>query len=149
MFVFAGVLTGSGAAVQALESHVERLAAAVEEAVAGESEWGEQVSAGVGAGLDFLAADPACARLLLVEAPREYSMRHEYERALVRLANALSMRSSGPGDAGVSGEQARLLAGGLVSHLSGRVLAGEVKRLPEDRELLLRYLLAFSPRYTF
>jgi hypothetical protein len=35
----------------------------------------------------------------------------------------------------------RLLAGGLVSHLSGRVLAGEAERLPGDHGLLLQYLL--------
>lgn len=38
----------------------------------------------------------------------------------------------------------RLLAGGLASHLSGRVLAGEAERLGEDHDLLLSYLLAPS-----
>jgi hypothetical protein len=42
----------------------------------------------------------------------------------------------------ISDETARLLAGGLASHLSARVLAGEAERLPQDHDLLLRYLLA-------
>jgi hypothetical protein len=41
-------------------------------------------------------------------------------------------------------ETARLLAGGLASHLSGRVLAGEAEGLHESHELLLHYLLAPS-----
>jgi hypothetical protein len=36
---------------------------------------------------------------------------------------------------------ARPLAGGLASHLSGRVLAGEAEWLPELRDLLHQYLL--------
>jgi hypothetical protein len=50
-----------------------------------------------------------------------------------------------PGWEAVSEETARLLAGGLASHLSGRVLAGEAERLPGDHDLLLQYLLVPSP----
>lgn len=35
-------------------------------------------------------------------------------------------------------------AGGLASHLSGRILAGEAERLPELHDPLLQYLLAPS-----
>ncbi len=37
-----------------------------------------------------------------------------------------------------------MLAGGLTSHLSGHILAGEAERLPELHEPLLQYLLAPS-----
>ena len=37
-----------------------------------------------------------------------------------------------------------MLAGGLASHLSGRILAGEAERLPELHDPLLHYLLASS-----
>jgi AcrR family transcriptional regulator len=102
---------------------VERLSFAVETAVRGVRGWPARLSAGLGAGLDFLAADPPLAHLLLVEslaAPRPARLEHE----------------------AISPETARLLAGGLTSHLSGRVLAGEAERLLESHDLLLQYLLA-------
>ncbi len=130
----------------AYEDGVERLAAVVGAAVEGEPSWAARLSVGLRAGLGFLAADPPLAHLLLVEAlAAARPARLEHERSLTWLAEAL--RSPGPmhssGDE-VSEETARLLAGGLASHLSGRVLAGEAERLPEDHELLLQYLLAPS-----
>jgi AcrR family transcriptional regulator len=122
----------------AYEDGVERLSAAVEQAALGERDWDGRLSAGLRAGLAFLAADPPLARLLLVEAlAAARPARLEYERSLLRLAEAIR-------SAAVSEETARLLAGGLVSHISGRVLAGEAERLPRDHDLLLRYLLAPS-----
>ena len=130
----------------AYEDGVEQLAAAVEASVQGERDWEARLSAGLRAGLDLLAADPALAHLLLVESlAAARPARLEHERSLVRLGEALrppAAERSG-GDA-VSEETERLLAGGLASHVSSRVLAGEAERLSEDRELLLRYLLAPS-----
>jgi AcrR family transcriptional regulator len=128
----------------AYEDGVERLAAVVEAAAQDGSEPSARLSAALGAGLEFLAAEPALAHLLLVEAlAAARPARLEHERSLVRLAEALRTQlADSLGDDIVSEETARLLAGGLASHLSGRVLAGEADRLPEDRELLLRYLLA-------
>lgn len=128
----------------AYKEGVERLVSAVEAAAQGEDEWKAGLSAGLGAGLDLLAADPTLARLLLVEAPAAGPIRLEHERSLVRLAEALRPPVGHPIAAGVVAETARLIAGGLVSHLSGRVLAGEAERLGEDRNLLLEYLLAPS-----
>jgi AcrR family transcriptional regulator len=126
----------------AYEDGVERLVTAVEAAVHGEEGWESCLSAGLRAGLDFLAAGPPLAHLLLVEAlAAARPARLEHEHTLVRLAEALRPTAI-KGDEVVSEETARLLAGGLASHLSGRVLAGEAERLPEDRDLLLRYLLA-------
>jgi AcrR family transcriptional regulator len=68
--------------------------------------------------------------------------RLEYERSLLRLAEALRPPPSDlSGGEAVSEETARLLAGGLASHVSGRLLAGEAERLPELHEPLLQYLL--------
>jgi AcrR family transcriptional regulator len=129
----------------AYEDGVERLAGAVEAAAQPAGDWGARLSAGLRAGLDFLAADPALAHLLLVEAlAAARPARLEHERSLVRLAEALRPPAELPGGEGVPEETARLLAGGLASHLSGRVLAGEGERLGEDRDLLLEYLLAPS-----
>lgn len=125
----------------AYEDGVERLAAAVEAAAEGERSWEAQVSAGLRAGLELLAADPPLAHLLLVEAlAAARPARLEHERSLERLAEALRPPSGRPGAA--PEETLRLLAGGLASHLSGRVLAGEAERLPEDHQMLLQYLLA-------
>jgi AcrR family transcriptional regulator len=145
---------GSHSFAAAYEDGVERLAAAVEAAVQGESGWEARLSAGLRAGLDFLAADPRLADLLLVEALAVgHPARLEHERSLERLAEALRPPAKLPGGERFSEEAARLLAGGLASHLSGRVLAGEAERLGEDHDLLLAYLLALSlgskARYTF
>ncbi|HXS47057.1 MAG TPA: TetR/AcrR family transcriptional regulator [Solirubrobacterales bacterium] len=129
----------------AYEDGVERLAAAVEATVDGERGWAWCLSAGLSAGLDFLAADPPYAHLLLVEAlAAARPARLEHERSLVRLAEAMRPPAAVPGGEAVPEETLRLLAGGLASHLSGRVLAGEAERLGEDHDLLLRYLLAPS-----
>jgi AcrR family transcriptional regulator len=128
----------------AYEDGVERLTAAVETAVGREREWDAQLSAGLQAGLDFLAASPLLAHLLLVESlAAARPARLEHERTLVQLAEALRLLPAElPGGEAISEEAARLLAGGLASHLSGRVLAGEAERLPESHDVLLQYLLA-------
>lgn len=125
---------------------VERLTRTVEAAVRDERGWSARLSAGLRAGLEFLAASPPLAHLLLVESlAAARSARLEHERTLARLAQALRQPPSElAGGEVVSEETARLLAGGLTSHLSGRVLAGEAERLPDSHELLLQYLLAPS-----
>ncbi|MET0305234.1 MAG: TetR/AcrR family transcriptional regulator [Solirubrobacterales bacterium] len=127
----------------AYEDGVERLAGAVEGAATGREGWDDQVSAGLRAGLEFLAADPAFAHLLLVESlAAARPARLEHERSLARLAEALRPPAALPGGEVMPEETLRLLAGGLASHVSGRVLAGEAGRLPQDHDLLLGFLLA-------
>jgi AcrR family transcriptional regulator len=126
----------------AYEDAVERLAGTVESAARGERGWAAQVSAGLAAGLDFLAGHPALAHLLLVEAlAAARPARLEHERSLERLADGLRAPVEAAGGEVLPEESARLLAGGLASHLSGRVLAGGVESLPDSHGLLLRYLL--------
>jgi AcrR family transcriptional regulator len=128
----------------AYEDGVERLVDVVEDAVRSERGWTNRVSAGLRAGLDFLSTHPQLAHLLLVEAlAAARPARLEHERSLERLAETLRPPAE-DGRSVVSDETARLLAGGLASHLSGRVLAGEAERLPELHDLMLRYLLAPS-----
>jgi AcrR family transcriptional regulator len=127
----------------AYEDGVERLASSVEEAASAEPRWAIRASDGLRAGLEFLAADPALAHLLLVESlPAARPARLEHERSLVRLGEALRPPPAAPGGEAVPEETLRLLAGGLASHVSGRVLAGEAERLTEDHDLLLGFLLA-------
>lgn len=127
----------------AYEDGVERLATAVEIVASAEGDWSARVSAGLSAGLELLAADPPLAHLLLVESlAAARPARLEHERSLVRLAEALHPPADLTGAELVPEETLRLLAGGLASHVSGRVLAGEAERLPEDHDLLLGFLLA-------
>jgi hypothetical protein len=125
---------------------VERLAVVVGETAREERGWANQVSAGLMAGLEFLSADPPLAHLLFVESlAAARPARLEHERSLERLAEVLlpPPASNGARQA-VSQETARILAGGLASHLSGRILAGEAERLRELHGPLLRYLLVPS-----
>lgn len=128
----------------AYDDGVERLVVAVEAAVGGGGVWTSRLSAGLRTGLEFLAADPQLTQLLFVEAlAAARPARLEYERSLLRLAEALGPAGAGPAQGDVLPEETtRLLAGGLASHISGRVLAGEAEGLPEDHDLLLGYLLA-------
>ncbi len=130
----------------AYDDGVGRLAETVQGAAEGERECAARLDAGLRAGLDFLAASPALAHLLLVESlAASRPARLEHERSLARLAQALRPpRGKAARATTVSEETARLLAGGLASLLAGRVLAGEAERLPESHELLLGYLLVPS-----
>jgi AcrR family transcriptional regulator len=122
----------------AYEDGVERLIVAIGTAAQGGSEWADQVSVGLKAGLEFLAGSPPLAHLLLVESlAAARPARLEHERSLVRLGEALR-----PPGGSASAETSRLLAGGLVSHLSRRVLTDETEHLVQDYDLLLQYLLA-------
>jgi AcrR family transcriptional regulator len=124
----------------AYEDGVDRLVIAIESAITGESDWAARLSVGLQAALDFLAAGPQLARLLLVESlAAARPARREYERSLVRLAEAI--RPPPPEREAVPAEIARLLAGGLASHVSGLLLADEAERLTELHDLLLQYLL--------
>jgi AcrR family transcriptional regulator len=131
----------------AYEDGIERLVAAIGDATRDERGQVPRLSAGLRAGLDFLAAEPVLAHLLLVESlAAARPARLEHERSLMRLAQALRQPAGRlPGGDGIPEEAARLLAGGLASHLSGRILAGEAERLPESHQLLLQYLLAPLP----
>jgi AcrR family transcriptional regulator len=127
----------------AYEDGVERLAVGVGEAAKSERGWTNQLSAGLMAGLEFLAADPPLAHLLFVESlAAARPARLEHERSLDRLANVLHPPVTDGGE--LAEETARMLAGGLASHLSGQILAGEAERLPELHDPLLQYLLAPS-----
>lgn len=124
---------------------MERLSVAVEEAVQDERGRTNQLSAGLRAGLGFLAADPPLAHLLLVESlAAARPARLEHERSLVRLAEVLHPPATAGEKGEVSEETTQLLAGGLASRLSGQILAGEAERLPALHDQILQYLLAPS-----
>ncbi|MCW2988980.1 MAG: transcriptional regulator, TetR family [Solirubrobacterales bacterium] len=128
----------------AYDDGVERLADALRAADGREPDWAARLSVGLRAGLDFLAARPSLAHLLLVESlAARRPARLEHDRMLSRLAQVLRRQAAEIGARrAISEDTARLLAGGIASHLSGRVLAGEAERLPGSHDLLLQYVLA-------
>jgi hypothetical protein len=122
-----------------------RLARVVEAAAAAGAGWQARLSTGLRAGLQLLAADPALAKVVLVDAlAARGDDRRAHERSLADLAEALRPPVELTAGEPISDEILRLQAGGLVSYLSGRVLAGEAEALPDDAHALLEYLLAFS-----
>ena len=128
----------------AFRDGIDRLAAAIEAAVATEHGRVDRLSAGLQAALEFLADDPPLARLLLVDSLGAQQLRDERERSFERLARALRgyVRVGGNADDLATG---RLFAGGLTSLITGRVLGGEVELLAGSHGLLLAYLLAPTP----
>ena len=129
----------------AYEDGVERLAAAVEEAAQGER--GEPLRSRRDCAPGSTSSRPipplptcSSSRRLPPRVPPGSSTSARW----CALRKPCACRPPTAGRRSVPEETARLLAGGLASHLSGRVLAGEAERLPELHDLLLRYLLAPS-----
>jgi AcrR family transcriptional regulator len=99
------------------------------------------------AGLDLLAAEPALARLLVLEAPAaggEIARRHHqwlgrYADLLDRAAaDVPTVQRPAP-----SPSTELTIVGGLVSRIAQRVLAEEAERLPELGPELLEVVLSF------
>lgn len=122
---------------------VERLVTAVEGAVpVAPDRWDLRLAAGLSAGLELLVSDPQLARLLFVEALEGGGeIRLAHERSVARLAEVLRPPPELTGGKPVSDEILLLQAHGLISYLSGRVLAGEAEYLTDAREALLEYLV--------
>jgi AcrR family transcriptional regulator len=120
---------------------VERLVAVIRRSTTGMRGWLPRISAGLRAGLEFLAADPALARTLLNDPSSTPSARLLRRGAVARLAGALRPPPGDPGRWAMSAETARLLAEGIDYYLSERVLAGETEHLADSYDLLLVWVL--------
>lgn len=113
----------------------------VRTASATESEWPRQVAAAVRAVLDFAAADPDSARLLITEARSAGDSHHQ---RLLRLLAALlrpgrKLRPTGPA---LSLSTERATAAGFVSLLAERLDAGRPADLPDLVPAAIRFVLA-------
>lgn len=93
-----------------------------------------RLSVGLRAWLEFLAADPPLARLLLVD---EHDLIGPPGSGRERLLDLLE---------GTLRPVPRHLLGGMVSYLSARVRAGEAEQLTDGHAFLME---ALSSRYTF
>lgn len=108
-------------------------------------ELAQRVRRSLGAGLDLLAAEPALAHLLVLEAPAaggEIARRHH--RWLERYADLLDRAAADLPEAQRPSRSTELtIVGGLVSRTAHRVLAGQADRLPELAPELIEVVLSF------
>jgi AcrR family transcriptional regulator len=112
----------------------------VERAAAGVQEWPARVRAGVAETLRLLAANPALAHLLAVEAPQAGAAARKRQReCLTRLADALRPgRSNRPE---LPGDLEQLLLGGALSVVARYVENDQVERLSDVEKALVECLL--------
>lgn len=128
-----------------LDAAIERTVGRVEAAYKREEgPWADRVGAALGALFEDVAANPAAARAVLVEAVAAGSEAAEkHEAALKRLAPLLRPgRELNPRQAQLPDTLEETLAGGVVWVLGQRLIAGEAEKLrallPETLEFLLR-----------
>jgi AcrR family transcriptional regulator len=117
----------------AYDDGMERIRAVMLEACEGADEWAVGVLAALAALLDFLAAEPAQAGLVLVEGLR--AGRGVYDRYQEALQSFVpNLRDGAPAPAGGEAPPEatdEAIVGGIASLLARRVLAGETERLTE------------------
>jgi AcrR family transcriptional regulator len=117
----------------AFDAGVELISQPLVEAYSSEDEWPLRVRAAIAAALDFFAASPELARLLLTEpfvAGPDVSRR--YQDQIERLAGYLRLGRQLSAEAASFPETTeRGLIGSIASQVGRRVSAGEAERLPE------------------
>lgn len=112
----------------------------VERAAAGAEEWPGRVRAGVAETLRLLAANPALAHLLAVEAPQAGAgARRRQQACLGRLAEAL--RAGRPDRPELPGDLEALLLGGALSVVARYVENDQAERLSDVETALVECLL--------
>jgi AcrR family transcriptional regulator len=112
----------------------------VEGAAAAEEQWPSRVLAGVSEALRLLAANPAVAHLIAVEALQAgTAARRRRQACIARLAEAL--RAGRPSSPELPVDLEQLLLGGALAHVARYVDAGRTERLSEATAELVQYLL--------
>lgn len=112
----------------------------VEGAAVAEELWPASVRAGVAEAMRLLAANPAVAHLLAVEALQAGAVaRRRRQGCIARLAATL--RTDRPRGSELPTELEELLVGGVFAHVSRYVDAGHVDRLPQTTAELVRCML--------
>ncbi len=128
--------------LSAFDSFSVEAQAAVRDACEGAGEdWRQRVEAGLAALLRFLAAEPAAARMCLVEAlsatPRSAA---SYDAALDAFVQLL--RASIPPNKALPATLEEALVGGVAWILHHRIRAGEIATVPELAPQLSQFLLS-------
>lgn len=105
----------------------------------------DRIDAALGAGLELLGADPALARLIVIEAPAAgaelASRHHEWLDRYGRMLRFASVGGEGAPAPGPGVEPA--VVGGIVSRIKQLLLADEGQGLPGLRPELLQFALSF------
>jgi AcrR family transcriptional regulator len=118
----------------------EWLCERVEGAAAADGSWPSRVSGGVAEALRLLAANPALAHLIAVEALQAGPVaRRRRQACIARLAGAL--RAGRPEGAELPADLEELLVGGVLAHVARYVDADRVERLPDATAELVHYML--------
>jgi AcrR family transcriptional regulator len=118
----------------------EWLCERVEGAVAADGSWATRILAGVSEALDLLAAHPALAHLIAIEALQAGpAARRRRQACIARLAKAL--RAGRPSSPELQVDLEELLVGGALAHVARYVDAGRAERLSEATAELIQYLL--------
>jgi AcrR family transcriptional regulator len=120
--------------IAAYDAVVDQVVERVSEAIAGEAEhdFEGKLRAGLGTFLDFLASEPAFARMCVVEVlaagPEAVKRRNDAMHAFTRLVEE-NARQLFP-DAAAPGLSAETIVGGIYEVIHTRVLRGETDLLP-------------------
>lgn len=111
----------------------DHLTALVEEAVAAEPDWPQQVISSLRALLDFFAGEPDLARLCLLESVRATpAIAVHFREAVLSCAPGLARgREEMENPQGLLPDAESAIIGGAVAVLARRVGAGEAERIPE------------------
>jgi AcrR family transcriptional regulator len=123
----------------------ERLLEVLTRPCEGGGELEERVERSLATGLSTLAAEPALARLLFVEAPsagEEIALRyHEWLSRYGTLLRAAAPEL--PPEAVPAPEVEGVIVGGIASRVASEVLQGRAAKLPELAAPFVEYVLAF------
>ena len=112
----------------------------VERAAAAHEEWPARVCAGVSEALRLLAANPALAHLIAIEAVQAGSAARERQQAcLARFAEAL--RAGRPDRGELPADLEEMLLGGVLSLIARYVDSGRAEQLPDATAELVQYML--------
>ena len=130
----------------AYDETVERLMRQVTSAYEAQERWPERARAGLEALLAELAADPAQARLLLVDvAAAGPAAQRRYRAAVQRLTPLFDEgRDFAPGGRGLPANASRLAAGAVVGLIADELVADRADNLPSLlSDLLFATLIAY------
>jgi AcrR family transcriptional regulator len=127
----------------AFDAVVELLAARLGTAWDGAEEWPGKVRAGLAAGLEFFAASPELARLLLTEPfVAGPAISRRYQEGIERLAPFLAEgRELSAAGASFPATTERGLLGSIASQVGRKVSAGEAEQLPQLLADLVQFAL--------
>jgi AcrR family transcriptional regulator len=116
----------------AYDNAVDALVRRISEAYEAEERWPDRARAGLATLLEALAADPAQARLALVDvAAAGPAAQRRYRAAIQRLTPFFDEgRDFAPGGRGIPANASRMAAGAVVGLISEELIAGRADKLP-------------------